>query len=66
MCMSFTRPEPRLRSLVRVAGGIRWRTGWLGEVVGDVNARVGVRCDSSVATRVAGIVFAIVFFLFVW
>lgn len=57
--MSFTRPEPKLRSLVRVEGGIRWRTGWVGEVVGDVNARVGVRCDSRVAMRVAGVVVAI-------
>jgi len=57
--MSFTRPKPKLRSLARVAGGIRWRAGCVGEVAGDVNARVGVRCDSRVAIRAGEVVLAV-------
>ncbi len=58
--MSFTRPGPMLRSLVRVAAEIRWREGWVGDVGGDVNARVGARWDSRVAMRVVGVAMGIV------
>jgi len=49
--MSFKRPGPRLRSLVRVGVAIRWRDGWVGEVEGEVKASVGERWDSRVAMR---------------
>jgi hypothetical protein len=60
--ISSTRPGPMLRSLVRVAGVMRWREGCVGDVGGEVKARVGARWDSRVAIRFADVVAVIVSF----